>query len=336
MRPLLLFTIDVEEDMPDWRITDPITVRNVTALPRLAELCSGLGVRPTYLCTYPVVRDKESAATLRLLHERGDCEIGSHLHPWNTPPFNGVPGRKGDERMVTFYQYELGSEEYREKLQALHDAVSEVAGRAPTSFRAGRFGIDAKTIRALPELGYLVDSSVTPLEEHVSDGGPDFRRAPQVPYRPHVDDVTRAGDLPIVEIPVSVSLTKSVPSILQRAYVHMPKLMRFRGLLSRDFLRVIDFAWLYPARFDFDLMAKAAATLVESGCPVLNVFIHSSEIVAGASGRIRTRDDVEECYSRLQKILSHCIERFDAVPATLTEAAVELRPGLGLEAGVPA
>ena len=58
--PLLAFTIDVEEDMPDWGITDPITVSNVQALPRLAELCARHGVRPTYLCTYPVATQASS------------------------------------------------------------------------------------------------------------------------------------------------------------------------------------------------------------------------------------------------------------------------------------
>src|SRR5262245_24988092 len=98
MPPRLLFTIDVEEDMPGWEITDPISVSNVAALPRLAELCRALGVQPTYLVTYPVAATPESAAILRLLHARGDCEIGTHLHPWNTPPYLGVPGREGDER----------------------------------------------------------------------------------------------------------------------------------------------------------------------------------------------------------------------------------------------
>src|SRR5262249_39372525 len=156
----------VEEDMPDWEITDPITVSNVGALPRLAELCTEYGVRPSYLCTYPVVSTQESAAILRLLRQRGACEIGTHLHPWNTPPFLGVPGRDGDERVQKYYQFELGPERFRAKLETLHRAVAAVAGEHPRSFRAGRFGIDAPTLQELIPLGYEVDTSVTPLEEH--------------------------------------------------------------------------------------------------------------------------------------------------------------------------
>jgi len=155
------------------------------------------------------------------------------------------------------------------------------------------------TAEAYPDLGYEVDTSVTPLEEHRVDRGPDFRLAPQHPYRPAQHDVGRRGDLPIVEIPVSVALSRRIPPALQAAYVHLPKATRMRGLLSRDYLNLIDFAWLYPVRFDLELMKKAADTLIQGGSPVLNVFIHSNELVPGCSGRVRTKADVEECFERL-------------------------------------
>jgi peptidoglycan/xylan/chitin deacetylase (PgdA/CDA1 family) len=332
MPPRLLFTIDVEEDMPGWRITDPITVSNVAALPRLSELCGELGVRATYLCTYPVATTPESAAILRLLFARGDCEIGAHLHAWNTPPFQGVPGREGDERGHAYYQSELGRERLRAKLEVLHRAVAALTGTRPRSFRAGRFGIDATSLRELVALGYEVDTSVAPLEEFRSDRGPDFRRAPQHPYRPARDDVRKRGDLPIVEIPVSVGLSRRLPAALQTAYVHIPRVTRVRGLLSRDYLNVLDFAWLYPVRFDLELMTKAARTLVAGGSPVLNVFVHSSELVPGMSGRVHTKDDVEQVFERLAGILELCLEEFDAIPCTLNEAARALQPALGLAA----
>ena len=329
-RPLLLLTIDVEEDMPGWRIERNISVSNVAALPRLAELCRELGMRPTYLCTHPVVTDPAAVTILRRLAERGDCEIGTHMHPWNTPPFNGVPGRVTDEHATTFYQFELGPRRFAEKLAVLHEAVGRVARRPPVSYRAGRFGIDSATLAVLLEFGYEVDSSITPLEEHMDDEGPDFRSAPQYPYRPSEEQVTMLGDMPIVEVPVSVALTRHVPDLLMQAYVYLPKASRMRGLLSRDYLRIIDFAWLYPARFDLDLMTKAANTLMNDGNPVLNVFLHSSELVPGTSGRVQTDEQAAEVYTRLRGILRHCLDEFDAAPATLREAARELRPSLGL------
>ena len=329
--PLLLLSIDVEEDMPGWNITDPVRVENVQALRELGQTCRELEVRPTYLCTYPVVKQEESRRVLADLVQQGDCEIGTHVHPWNTPPFEGVPGREGDERQHAYYQYELGPERFRHKLELLHTEITQLTGGcSPVSYRAGRFGIDAATLGELVAMGYQVDSSVTPLEEHLDDGGPDFRSAPQVPYRPSRSDVSARGDQEILEIPVSVALTPRLPRLFTRAYVHLPTVTRLRGLLSRDFLRLVDFSWLYPARFDEELMRGAARTLLADGNPVLNVFLHSSELIGGASGRIHTEDDAREVRRRLYAFLRWAREELNARPATLGEAARELRPAFDL------
>jgi hypothetical protein len=332
MRPLLALTIDVEEDMPGWKIATPVTAANVSALPRLAELCARLGVLPTYLCTHPVVTLPESAATLRALARRGGCELGTHLHPWTTPPYGSVPGRAGDERAHAYYLSELPAERFRAKLEVLHAAVGELAGSAPRSFRAGRFGLGAAALRELVTLGYAADTSVTPLAEHTADGGPDFRAAPEHPYRPSRDDVRVPGDLPIIEIPVSIGLTRALPRALRRAYVHLPQSLRLRGLLSRDHLGWLDFAWLYPVRFEHAEMTRVARTLVAGGARVLNVFLHSSELFPGVSGRVRTAADVEGVFTRLEGLLTFCRAELAAEPVTLADAARALRPSLGFSA----
>ncbi|MEX1024338.1 MAG: hypothetical protein WD226_04605 [Planctomycetota bacterium] len=329
-RPKLIFTVDVEEDMPEWRITDPVTTTNIRSLPRLDRAVRALGVRPTYLVNYPVATFPESRAILAELAIHADTEIGTHLHPWNTPPYLGLPGFEGDERTTPYYMSALGPERFRAKLRELHGVLTELAGTPPVSFRAGRYGIDEATLAELLPLGYLVDTSVTPLSAHTADGGPDFRRAPQLPYRPSAADLCRPGDVPILEIPVSVALTRRVPRRLADAYVHLPAWTRVRGLLSRDHLGLIDFAWLYPVRFGVPEMKAAASRLVEMGSPVLNVFLHSSEVHPGVSGRIASAADVDACLARLDDLLRFCIDELGAEPATLAEAARALRPAHGL------
>lgn len=328
MRPLLALTIDVEEDMPGWRIAEPLAARNVTALPRLAELCARLGVQPTYLCTHPVVTLPEPAGILRTLAARGGCELGTHLHPWTTPPYGAVPGREGDERRHAYYLSELPAERFRAKLEVLHAAVGALAGAEPRSFRAGRFGLGAPALRELVALGYTVDTSVTPLAEHTADGGPDFRAAPERPYRPSGDDVCAHGDLAIVEIPVSIGLTRRLPRALRRAYVHLPHALRLRGLLSRDHLGWVDFAWLYPVRFGLAEMQAVARNLVAERAPILNVFLHSSELFPGVSGRVDTAADVEGVFARLEGLLAFCRGELGAEPVTLSVAAHALEPDL--------
>ena len=324
-RPLLLLTIDVEEDMPGWTITDPVSVANIRGLERVAELCGRLRVRPTYLCTYPVVKHPDSSALIRSLHERGDCEVGTHLHPWNTPPFAPHTVRGVDEREVAYYCYEIEPDEFRAKLESLHAAITELTGAPPTSFRAGRFGIDESMMDALHDLGYEVDSSITPGVNHLLDhgevNGPNFRGAPRVPYRPSQNDIRVRGDRGLIEIPVGIGLTRHVPERVRRAYLKAPRKMHVRGLLSKDFLRVVDMAWLYPPKFELRLMARAARTLVREGASVLNVFLHSSELVTGAASLVNDEAALDRCYDRLRGILKFCLTKLDAQPATLTEAA---------------
>ncbi len=324
--PRVLLTIDVEEDMPGWEIRSEMSTRNAEALPRLAEMCREIGILPTYLCDYPMVTLEPSRSILKELFAAGGCEVGTHLHAWNTPPFEGLPGRPGvDEQKLAYYQFELGAAGFRKKLEVLHAAITELCdGREPISFRSGRFGLDEATLGVLLELGYQVDSSVTPLQTHEEDGGPDFRWAPQVPYRPSRESVVKRGDMQIVEIPVSVALTRKIPNFLRHAYVALPPATRLRGLLSRDYLNLVDFAWLYPVRFDVELMKGAAKTLRRIGSPVLNVFLHSSELVAGASGRVQTEADVEQVFERLRGILEHCVKDLGAIPATLGAMGPEM------------
>jgi hypothetical protein len=332
MAPRLTLTLDVEEDMPGWKIAERLTVSNASALPRLAELCARHGVRPTYLCTYPMVSEPESATILRALAARGGCELGTHLHAWSTPPFGPVPGRAGDERTHAYYQSELPPERLRAKLETLHRAVAALAGAEPRAHRAGRFGADAATLRELVSLGYAVDTSVTPLADHRADEGPDFRSAPRHAYRPARDDLLAHGDLPIVEVPVSIALTRRLPRALEQLYVRLPSVTRLRGLLSRDYLGWLDFAWLYPVRFDLELMTRAARALVADGAPVLNVFLHSSELVPGQAGRVNTPADVEQVFERLSGLFELCTRELAAVPCTLSEAAHALAPSLGIAA----
>ncbi|TAJ14700.1 MAG: hypothetical protein EPO68_12635 [Planctomycetota bacterium] len=329
MRPLLCFSIDVEEDMPNWRVQSPIRTHNAERLPALADLCASEGVRPTWLCTYPMVTEPRPRAIISALAKRSDGEIGTHLHPWNTPPYNGVASLAGDERKHAYYLRALGPDAFRAKLATLHTAIAECAGSAPTTFRAGRFGIDAATLAVLPEFGYRVDTSVTPLVRHDEDGGPDFRSAPQFPYRPSRRDVCAHGDLPLVELPLSIALTRALPRPLAQLYVRLPRRMRLRGLLSRDYLKLVDFAWLYPARFDLGLMQRVARTLAGAGNPLLHVFLHSSELVPGNSPYVRDGADVERCLEQLRGFFRFARAEFGAEPATLAEAATRVEPGLG-------
>ena len=87
----LIITIDTEED--DWGRYDPDghSLKNIQRIPPLQSIFDELGFRPTYLLSYPVATDDGSISILKEMADGKRCEIGTHCHPWNTPPFNGIP-----------------------------------------------------------------------------------------------------------------------------------------------------------------------------------------------------------------------------------------------------
>ena len=87
-------------------------------------------------------------------------------------------------------------------------------GYQPVSFRAGRFGIGHQTGKWLDELGYKVDTSVTPHITWTSKKGkkfPDFQDFPETPYRVSYEgDIWQTGHSDFLEVPVTIIKSKTL------------------------------------------------------------------------------------------------------------------------------
>jgi len=180
-------TVDTEEEglwNGEFRRTG-YTVENTRGIERFQKLCDRYGVRPTYLVDAPVVQDERSVVLLREINDDGRCEIGAHLHPWCNPPFEEELNERNS------YLCNLPKSLQRAKIEWLTQTIEELFGQRPTSFRAGRYGLDIRGARILAELGYLVDSSVIPFSDFRADGGPDFSDAPWWPYSVRDGSLTR-------------------------------------------------------------------------------------------------------------------------------------------------
>ena len=309
----LIVTVDTECDMPGWQVQPTPTVKNIRALPRLQEICDRHGVAPTYLVTHPVATQPESVSVLKEL--RDHSEIGTHLHPWTCPPFDG------EDTTRVSYQKDYTPERQREKLEVLTRAIQDNFSVQPTSHRAGRFGVDGVGLTILQEMGYLVDSSVAPLTDLRADGGPDYRDAPHVTYRPSANDITRAGELGILQVPVSVSLTRKMPALLRKCYVRLPGALKIRGLLSKDYLGFLDLFWLYPTQYEVDEMTRAARTLRRLNAEAWVVFLHSSELEPGMSPYTHTPEEVDTVLGRIDDFLGWALSEGGAEGCTLSDFA---------------
>jgi peptidoglycan/xylan/chitin deacetylase (PgdA/CDA1 family) len=308
----LLVGIDTEGDN-QWDAAARANQRfeNIYALPRLHALFARHGVRPTYVVTYPVVTDERSADVLRRLQDGGDCEIGTHHHVWETPPFSADDVRRHG------YAAGLPLDQFEQQLERLTDAIEKAVGRRPVSYRSGRFGFSAAHVAALERLGYTVESSVAPLFYEAHKQGPDFVEAPLRPYFLAYDSATSPGTSNLLELPLSCALNRRLPRRLQYLYARAPQNYTTKRVLRK--LGIARLRWLRPSYSSLDDMISLARDLSAAGEPLLNLLFHSSEAIAGGSPYNRTEAELTAFCDRLERFFDFARTQLHATPATFSE-----------------
>jgi len=313
-RTRLTITIDTEEE-GRWGggyPRDGNTCANIRWLEKLQPLRDEFGLRATYLVTDPVANDAAAKDRLSGFVAAERSEIGAHLHPWCTPPYEEI------DRSVT-YAGNLPPALLRAKLAGLTETLERAFGVRPVSYRAGRWGISATTLQALQALGYSVDSSVVPLHWEYGNGGPSSLSAPATPYRPDPGDPLKPGTSRLLEVPASVVMTGPfgrAAGIIGRRLRPFPGLGRILDGLGR--------CWLRPSWGEPELLRRATRRCLEEGHPVINVMFHSSELMPGASPYVRDGAGLELFLERLRAIIGTALQTKGVEWATLREIGTEL------------
>lgn len=290
----LIITIDTEED--NWGDFTPTgySLENIGYIPRLQELFDRYDVRPTYLITYPVATDDKSVSLLKGIMERGGCEIGSHCHPWNTPPFEEENSDRNT--MICNLPMDL---QFR-KLKTLHDTIIRNFGITPVSFRAGRWGSSREVLSNICRLGYRVDTSVTPYTDWSSYYGPDMSE-----YTPDSFHFTDGEGSSLLVLPATVgflqkdfALSKAVLNM-----VHHRCLRHFRlaGILDR--LKLVNKVWLSPEQSTGQQMISLAKRMFNNKYPFINMVFHSSTLKAGLTPFVRSVDDEKRFLNNIEEFL---------------------------------
>ncbi|MEX0729669.1 MAG: hypothetical protein WED00_11920 [Aquisalimonadaceae bacterium] len=325
--PLLVITVDTEAD-DAWGDPERIALKNVAEIPRFQDLCERHGAMTTYLVAYECATRDESLRILQPLVAQGRCEIGHHLHVWTTPPFAREHPRGVDAEWIAAYQYQLPEALFTAKADCLHAAIEDSFGVAPTAHRAGRWGVDQRTIDWLIRRGYAVDTSVTPITSWRRArcngvAGPSFARHPRRPYLWAGSDAHADGHKDIVEIPVSVHW---------RGYAAIDLYCRSldagwagAGLARRVLRRLVAPRMVRPnPRYPLHTFTDALEQAVRRRVPVVNLMLHSSELAYGCSPSSATRDDLARVWERLALVLRRAGE-LGMKGTTLTSAALALR-----------
>lgn len=317
----LTVTIDTEEDNWSNYASEPL-LSNMEKIPELQKLFDRYGVTPNYLISYPVASDRKSAALLRGIMEDGRCEIGTHLHTWNTPPFE----EEKIPRNTMLSNLDEGLQ--HRKLEALHSRIAENFGIEPVTFRSGRWGFDRTVARTIRRMGYKVDTSISPFSNWEMYHGPDFSEYSPKPHRIAVGDGGGSGDW-IVEVPATIGfLQDDYPRCNRRLKaISGSALRRFRILGILDRLRLLNKVCLSPEPETAESMIALAESIRRNGYRVLNLFFHSTSLKHGLNHFTKTADDAAQLLTRIERFLEYAAKS-GVRPIKLSQA-----PDLDLQEG---
>lgn len=321
--PAFLITIDTEGDNL-WAGPSQITTENSRWLGRFQILCERFGFKTTYLTDYEMALCPVFRALARDVLRRGAGELGAHLHAWNTPPIQPITE---NDHACGPYACEYPPELVRQKLGFLTRLLEDTFEVKMTSHRAGRWGFDGNSARVLTDLGYIVDSSITPGLSWESSpgkpqgsGGPDYTACPRQPYFVDFSDVRRPGDSPLMEIPATILPTS--PRLVDALRRRLPS----RGLLRRAVNRVFPpLTWLRPDGRNRNRMLRLLERARTERRPYVQFMLHSSELMPGASPAFPDASAIEKLYCDLEAVFTAVAGRFR--PLGLTDFALEAAAG---------
>lgn len=285
-RPVLLVIVDTEGefawDQPFNR--SAIGTTSIASQPLMhARVFDEFGILPTYMVDWPVATTPGAVATLRRLLDAKRCEIGAHLHPWVSPPY--------EEALSDFNSYggNLPRQLEYDKLRLLTETIADAFGRQPLAFKAGRYGLGPHTAESIASLGYEIDASVVPYSAFTEDGGPDFRTFDEHPFW------FQAGRRELLELPVTTGycgwLRHVGPRLYDLAQRRWARRLRLGGVLARS--RALERVRLSPEVASGAEMRRLTEALLAGGCQVFSLTYHSPSMMPGHTPYVRCEADLE-------------------------------------------
>jgi hypothetical protein len=299
---IVVFTVDVEEQgLFSNRYSRFPAVDNVLHLDRLEQITSRYNLPLTLLTTYPVIRNQACRDMLCRLTETSGAEIGAHLHPWNTPPFD-------NEGPDFLRSAAMPKETLAAKLSNLVEAITVATGTPPVSFRMGRFDFSDAVRELLPAHGLRVDSSAVPLQD--TPAGTRYFLGQTDPYK--MD--TAQG--PILEAPPTMAAIVPGSARIAAGLAGMAPAVLSRQI--RKWFKMLGRVGVQPMGFPLPSMKAAARLHQRRGGRVLSIYLHSSELSPGHHPRLPDQDSVEAYLGKIDSFLSWLATRHSLEGRTLS------------------
>ena len=293
-------TIDTEEDNWSHYSASRNTINNISKIPILQNIFDKYGAIPTYLVNWPVAVDKNASSIFKNLLKKGKCEIGTHCHPWNTPP---IPKTiNSNSLMLSNLSHDL----IYNKISRLHSLTVDRMETHPACFRSGRWAFSSNVAKVINELGYKIDTSISPFIDWSDIKGPNFSQLNNDIYKFSPANIFKKDDNgSILEVPATVGyfqknvkLCHNFRKIILKSSLRHLKLI---GILEK--LRILNFRWLSPELSTSRDMIRLTKALIRSGQTFLNFSFHSTSLYPGSSPFVKDELQLQIFLNRIDKFL---------------------------------
>jgi hypothetical protein len=305
---------DTEEEF-DWSKPHDRGNRSTShmkTMPEAHRRLSDLGAHSIYLVDHPIATDPASIDILGPLQERGECGIGTQLHPWVSPPFEEEVNRTNS------FSGNLPEPLERAKLRILTETIEAGFGSRPIMYRAGRYGIGPNTAAILSDLGYRIDVSVRARFDYSDERGPNFSGMRPLPYR------IGGGDM--IEVPLSSAFLGPMRGLGPAIFPLTGKVPIVRGGLARTGL--LNRVSLTPEGSPLEEALPAVERLLDDGHQIISISYHSPSIEPGHTPFVQTEQDLREFYAWWDGVLG-LLARRGVKAATIEDvvaASAQARP----------
>jgi len=281
--PQLIIVIDTEEEF-DWNKPfdrKNVRVKNIAHQEKAQKLFAKYGIKPTYVIDYPVASQADGIKPLKELYDEQLCDIGAHLHPWVTPPFNETVNNKNS------FPGNLSYDQEYQKLKNLTQTIEDNFGFSPTIYKAGRYGVGNNTSKILKDLGYQIDCSVVPNTDFSSSNGPDFSL--QKNCQPYW-----FAENKILEIPLTVDYVGLLSGAGNRLYntLQQDKFIKLKvpGIFSR--LGLFERIRLSPEGHTLDELKRLTLSMLQKNHKIFCLTYHSSTLMPGGSPYVNNEKEL--------------------------------------------
>lgn len=286
-----VITVDTEADN-QWVIPSKLSLNNLKYIERFHYLCKHYGFPVTYLLTHEVASSYRAKKLFAPWLQKAECEVGAHLHPWSYSI--NEDSLVHAHPLPSDYSYE----KLKEMICSLTDLIESNFNIKPVSYRAGRYGICLNQIQLLKELGYKIDSSITPnIVWNVGgkNGKIDYSNYNNYSYEININNINTEGNSGIYEIPITTFKLQNVKNKIKKLVGKNEKYILFRMDPSISVKYLINyFKKVYSQKTTDYIM----------------LFLHSSELMPGGSPYFKSQDNIESMYCMYEKLFKY-IKRYD-------------------------